>query len=104
MATLCDVLGRGQIVTVDLPRSAAHVLDELRAYAPLVTPGGYLVVEDTNINGHPVFDSFGPGPMEAVTKFLEESSAFVGTIRGRSSCSLSTRPAGCAACEQVLMQ
>jgi cephalosporin hydroxylase len=93
MATLCDVLGRGQIVTVDLPRSAAHVLDELRAYAPLVTPGGYLVVEDTNINGHPVFDSFGPGPMEAVTKFLEASSAFVGD-HSREKFLLTFNPSG----------
>ena len=119
LASICELLGRGKIVTVDTetreqprhPRityltgsstaaetlatvaeraqgkspvmvvldsdhSRDHVLAELRSYADFVTPGSYLVVEDTNLHDHPVVPGFGPGPMEAVEEFLRERDDF----------------------------
>jgi len=64
------------LVTLDSDHSEAHVYNELKIYSKLVTVGSYLVLQDTNINGHPVFKEFGPGPMEALDKFFAENHNF----------------------------
>ena len=65
------------LVILDSDHSAAHVADELRLLSPLVTMGGYVIVEDTNVNGRPVVADFGPGPGEAVDEFLASTDEFV---------------------------
>ncbi len=120
LASVCDLLGRGEIVTVDIypiedrpehdrityitgsstsdevvaeierlvtghervlvildsDHSRDHVLDELRIYSRFVTQGSYLIVEDTNVNGHPAMPEHGPGPMEALDEYLAETDEF----------------------------
>ena len=121
LASICDLLGRGKVISIDIEdrkdrplhqrieywlgssiqeeimarvkaeaankekvmiildsdHSKEHVLRELHLYSPYVSRGSYLIVEDTNINGHPVLPEFGPGPMEAVAEFLEGNPGFV---------------------------
>ena len=121
MAHMCDLVGKGQVVTIDIEdrdgrpqhdrleylcgssvdegivervramtegaetvlvlldsdHRKDHVAKELEVYSPFVTRGSYLIVEDTNINGHPVGADFGPGPMEALDEFLATTNEFV---------------------------
>lgn len=121
MAHICDILGHGKIITIDINRyknrpfhlrikyiqgssinpeiiqevrnsimkdlkvlvildsdhSEKHVRQELDLYSKFVTKGSYLIVEDSNINDHPVYPTFGPGPMEAVDDFLLTNEDFI---------------------------
>jgi len=136
LASMCELLGKGQVVTMDVeekpgqpqhPRiryllgsstsgeiveqvrdavrdqdrvmvildsdhSKDHVLAELGIYSELVTPGSYLIVEDTNL-GHPVRPDFGPGPMEAVEEFLAARTDFAAD-RSREKFFLTFNPGG----------
>lgn len=137
LASLCDVLGAGRIVTIDIEPNAdrpqhpritqivasstdlkvaetvaaeagkvervlvildsnhekEHVLEEMELYSPLVTRGSYLIVEDTNVNGHPILPGFGPGPMEAVAAFLPQHPEFA-PDRAREKFLMSFNPSG----------
>ena len=70
------------LVCLDSNHTHAHVLAELEAYAPLVTPGSYCVVFDTLIEDMPA-DTFpdrpwGPGdsPKTAVLEYLKMHPEF----------------------------
>jgi cephalosporin hydroxylase len=66
---------RGMVV-LDSDHKEQHVYDEMLLYREFVGPEHYLVVEDTNINGHPVYKSYGRGPFEAVERFLRDDPEF----------------------------
>lgn len=120
MATLCDHIGQGKIVTIDIEKRGEmpkhprieyiigssisdevisklevqvkkskkvivildsnhtrdHVFAELEKYSKFVSSGSYLIVEDSNVNGNPVFYAHGPGPMEAINAFLKNNKEY----------------------------
>ena len=69
------VQGKKVLICLDALHTAGHVLKELRAYGPLVSPGSYIVVEDTHLDGVPTHPEEGPGPFSAVTEFLREGGS-----------------------------
>lgn len=64
------------LVVLDSDHSMAHVRKEMELYAPMVSKGSYLIVEDTNINGNPVLPESGPGPNEAIADYLRSHPEF----------------------------
>jgi cephalosporin hydroxylase len=85
--------GEKVMVILDSDHSRDHVLAELRAYGDLVSSGLYLVVEDSNVNGHPVVPEFGPGPYEAITEFLAGEPGF-SVDRSREKFRMTFNPRG----------
>jgi cephalosporin hydroxylase len=69
-----QVAGGRVIVNLDSDHAMQHVLNELRLYAPMVSPGSYIAVEDTHLDGVPTHPDMGAGPMAAVLEFLKEDA------------------------------
>ena len=57
---------------LDSDHSKAHVLQEMLSLRDVLQPGDYLIVEDSNINGHPVLPEFGEGPYEAMQEYFAQ--------------------------------
>jgi cephalosporin hydroxylase len=68
--------GMKVMVILDSDHSRDYVIKEMNCYAPFVTLGSYLIVEDTDVNGHPICPDHGPGPAEAITEFLKTHHEF----------------------------
>lgn len=71
-----EARGKRVMVDLDADHRAHHVLEELRLYSPLVTPGCYLVVEDGFLGGRPVRPDAVPGPSEALEAWLGDDPPF----------------------------
>ena len=67
--------GKRLIVNLDSDHSMRHVLKELNLYAPLVSKGSYIAVEDTHLDGVPTHPEQGPDPMAAVRQFLKDGGS-----------------------------
>ncbi len=67
---LCD--GKRTLLIHDASHVADVVLEDLRNYGPLVTPGSYMIVED----GVRDFLAGLPGPVAAIDQLLAESREF----------------------------
>ena len=57
-------------VVLDADHAKHSVQLELQLVTRLTMPGDYVIVEDSNLNGHPAYPGWGPWPWEAVTEFL----------------------------------
>lgn len=99
---LADVARRAEglatvLVTLDSSHTKRHVAREIDVYRRFVTTGSYLIVEDTKLNGHPVFTRYEPdlgeGPMEAVMEFLAKDRTFR-VDRSRERFFLTSNPNG----------
>jgi cephalosporin hydroxylase/glycosyltransferase involved in cell wall biosynthesis len=56
--------------------SHLRMIDEFEAFHALVPVGSYAVVEETIVNGHPVWPGFGAGPFEATKRILAAHGNF----------------------------
>jgi cephalosporin hydroxylase len=70
------VAGKRVIVLLDSDHSKKHVLAEMQAYAPIVSDGSYMIVQDGILSGHPIKDEMGGGPWEAIDDFLAVNNEF----------------------------
>ena len=68
--------GEKILVILDSLHTCEHVLREMNIYGPLVSKGSYMIVEDSNLNGHPVKAEEVPGPMEAIYEFFKNNKEF----------------------------
>lgn len=69
ISDLITVFGHPVFAILDSDHSKEHVLNEMLLMRKVLSSGDYLIVEDSNINGHPVLPFVGPGPFEAIQEY-----------------------------------
>jgi cephalosporin hydroxylase len=69
---LRDELPGRVFAILDSDHAKQHVLAELELGRPLLRADDYVVVEDSNVNGHPVLTGWGTGPYEAIEEYVAE--------------------------------
>lgn len=77
VAELCR--GKKVLVIHDANHSKKQVLEDLRAYAPLVSVGSYLIVEDGIVDVFRPYEALGvfyEGPLAATEEFLQSTKDF----------------------------
>jgi cephalosporin hydroxylase len=70
IALLREAFAGSLFAVVDSDHRREHVLAELELLRQVTRAGDYVVVEDGNINGHPVLPGWGPGPYEALEEYF----------------------------------
>lgn len=84
VAKVKDVVkdGKSFFIILDSLHTKAHVLAEMESYAPLMAKGNYMIVEDSNLNGHPLPPEWHRqtmqegGPFEAVIEYMSRYNDF----------------------------
>lgn len=73
-----DIVGDAPnaLVVLGTLGSQKRMMAEFEAYHGFVPVGSYVIVEETIVNGHPVWPGFGPGPAEAVKQVLARHDNF----------------------------
>jgi len=77
--TVCELAKEKRVlVHLDSCHTRSHVLDELRAYAPLVSIGSYIIVADTGVGDFGNFRGYtkNNNPKVAVSEFLKSNNGF----------------------------
>ena len=70
-------------VILDSGHSQAHVSQEMELYAPLVTKGSFMLVQDGIIDILPRFASLRPGPLRAIEQFRATHPEFTYSIQDK---------------------
>ena len=74
--TAAEDCGGPVLVILDSDHHAEHVLREMEAYGPAVTPGCYMLVQDGLIDVLPSMRQPYPGPLHAIQQFLTRHPEF----------------------------
>lgn len=64
------------MVILDSEHKAPFKLEEMQLYGELVTPGNYMIVEDSCFDEFPAWPEFGPGPATALREYMAGNPPF----------------------------
>jgi cephalosporin hydroxylase len=82
------------MVILDADHSRDHVAQELELYAPLVTPGSFLLSQDGVIDRMSLFGDTRPGPLPANLAFLDRHPEFEHDVERNERFLITHHPVG----------